>query len=100
MYISNRGGRGSSEQHEPNTEPYRTPTKNATKGDMTAEYNEPHWTTDLPAEDGFYWYREGGLPVEVVEWRHEKEEFSVTSVPGWSTLVKGEFWSARLEVPE
>ena len=64
------------------------------------------WTRDLPTEDGFYWYREIFLDSrleEVILWSEKRQKMLVTGEceePLKGVDVTGEFWSARLEVPE
>lgn len=63
------------------------------------------WTKDRPTESGFYWYREKGDLVEVVEWDLEFQCIQVVGcdVPwgdDFGCKIEGEFWPERLEVPE
>lgn len=59
-----------------------------------------NWTTALPSESGFYWYRYdlGSLP-EVVEWEEDMLWMRYCGSELGETDPHGEFWPEKLKAP-
>jgi len=66
-----------------------------------ADNQTGRWTTERPAESGFYWYREEHREPEVVRWDVEMEWLELTGndVPWEGDWIEGEFWSERVVGP-
>lgn len=65
----------------------------------------PHWTRNLPKEEGFYWYREKGSVPEVVFWEQDMQWVmkAGTDVPMGADMahkIEGEFWSVAVFPPK
>ena len=61
-----------------------------------------HWTTNLPTQSGFYWYRYYPQATpEIVEWDQDLEWMKCIGDDRAfvSGTITGEFWPEKLQAP-
>jgi hypothetical protein len=61
------------------------------------------WTTDLPTESGFYWWRwDAQATPEVVEWEQDMQWICHCGSELRTEASKhtGEFWPVKLKTPQ
>lgn len=66
--------------------------------------NPAQWTTNLPTESGFYWFKDAYERLKIVEWDQDMQWLLTTGneIP-WGERVNvkitGEFWPIKLTPP-